>query len=194
MPAQSHLGTPSPWITRFLQPAQPGATALDVATGSGRHLRFAHSLGYTVTAIDRDLSRVTDLAITRNISLIQADLEDGSPWPLPGQTFSAVIVTNYLHRPILPAIVATVAPNGLLLYETFGLGNERYGKPSNPNFLLAPGELLSAVRGRLTPVAYEHVTLDSPPRTPAAVVQRIVAVGPNHPWLANPPPASGETQ
>ncbi len=188
MPAHPHSGRPAPWIVRHLQRAQPGQTALDLATGSGRHARHAQALGYAVTALDRDLSRFEDLTGTPNISPLQSDLEDGSPWPLPGRTFSVVIVTNYLYRPILPNIVDAVAPDGLLLYETFALGNERYGKPSNPNFLLRPGELLDAVRGRLTPVAFECVTLD----TPTAIVQRIAAVRPNHPWLASPPPVSGE--
>lgn len=187
MSAHPHAGTPSPWIARYLVPAQPGQTALDVATGSGRHARLAHALGYAVTAIDRDLSRVADLAALPAVTLLQADLEDGSPWPLPGQTFDVVIVTNYLHRPILPAIIAAVAPNGILLYETFAQGNERYGKPSNPNFLLRPRELLDTVNDRLTPVAYEHATLDNPSR----VVQRIVAVGPINPWLTGPPPTIG---
>ena len=191
MPPQSHAGAPSSWIARFLQPAKPGATALDIATGSGRHARLALDLGYAVAAIDRDLSLVADLASTPRITLIQADLEDGSPWPLPGKTFDAVITTNYLHRPILSTIIAAVAPRGILLYETFATGNARYGKPSNPNFLLAPGELLDVVRGRLTPVAFEHVTLDSPTGTPAAIVQRIVAAGPNHPWLSDPPSTTG---
>ena len=175
---------PSPWIARYLASSRPGQTALDVATGSGRHVHHARSLGYRVTAIDRDLSKLSNLAGDPDVSLIQADLEDGSPWPLPGATFNAVIVTNYLHRPLFPALIAAVAPDGLLLYETFAIGNERLGKPSNPNFLLRPGELLEAVRGHLTPVAFQHTTLNNPAR----IVQRIVAVGPAHPWLDNPPP------
>jgi SAM-dependent methyltransferase len=194
MSAHPHPSLPSPWIVRYLPSARPGATALDLATGSGRHARLAHALGYTVAALDRDLSRVSDLATTPNITLLQADLEDGSSWPLAGQSFDVVITTNYLHRPILADIVASVAPNGLLLYETFAAGNERYGKPANPNFLLRPGELLDAVRGRLTPVAFEHVTLDSSEGTPAAIVQRIVAAGPSHPWLSDPPSTTGHTR
>lgn len=189
----ANSGHPSPWIARFLRPAKPGQTALDLATGAGRHARLAQALGYAVTALDRDLSRVSDLSSTPNLCLIQSDLEDGSPWPLAGQTFDVVITTNYLHRPILPAIVSAVAHSGLLLYETFALGNDRYGRPSNPDFLLRPGELLDAVQGRLTPIAYEHATLSSPDATPVATVQRIAAVGPIHPWLTTPPPVSGET-
>ena len=94
-----------------------------------------------------------------------------------------MIVTKYLWRPILPDIVGCVARDGLLIYETFAVGNERYGRPSNPDFLLRPGELIDAVRGRLVPIAFEHVTLSNPQR----IVQRIAAVGPNHPWLRDPP-------
>jgi SAM-dependent methyltransferase len=178
------LNAPSLWIARYLSLASPGQTALDVAAGSGRHLRHARTLGYRVTAIDRDLSKLSDLASAPSVSLIEADLEDGSPWPLPGATFNAVIVTNYLYRPLFPALVAAVARDGVLLYETFATGNERYGKPSNANFLLRPSELLDAVRGHLTPVAFQHTTLDNPVR----IVQRIAAVGPAHPWLDHPPP------
>jgi len=180
---------PSAWVVRYLHPAQDGQTALDIATGAGRHARHALSLGYAVTALDRDLSRAADLINQPRANLIEADLEDGSPWPLPGQTFHAVIVTNYLHRPLLPAIVGAVAPDGVLIYETFARGNERFGKPSNPHFLLEPGELLQAVHGRLTPVAFEQGTLNEPDR----IVQRIAAVGPNHPWRDLPPPITGHT-
>lgn len=184
-----HGSAPSPWVARYLEPARDGQTALDLASGSGRHARLARSREYTVTAVDRDLSRVADLAACSGVTLIQADLEDGTPWPLAGQTFSVVIVTNYLHRPLLPAIVAAVAPSGLLIYETFARGNERYGRPSNPAFLLQPGELLAAVAGHLTPVAFEHATLDNPAR----IVQRIAAAGHGHPWLDHPPVITGHT-
>ena len=103
--------------------------------------------------------------------MIRADLEAGA-WPLAGRQFDAVVVTNYLWRPLLPAIVAALAPGGVLLYETFAVGNERLGKPSNPDFLLKPGELLEVVRGRLQVVAYENVEVTSPR---PAVVQRIAA-------------------
>ena len=195
MTTHPYPNPPSLWIARFLPQAQPGATLLDVAAGSGRHARLALHLGYAVTAIDRDVSGVADLVSTPKVTLIQANLENGSPWPLaPHSTFDVVITTNYLHRPILPAIVAAVAPGGILLYETFATGNERYSKPSNPNFLLTPGELLDVVSGSLTPIAFEQVTLDSPQGSPAAVVQRIVAAGPNHPWLARPPSTTGHTR
>lgn len=145
---------------------------LDLACGSGRHLRLLHALGHRVTGLDRDLTAVADLRDTEAVELLQADLEDGSAFPLAGRHFDAVIVTNYLHRPLLPALLALLAPDGLLLYETFAQGNVQFGRPRNPDFLLQPGELLEAVRGRLQVLAYEHgkVTYPKP-----AVVQRIAA-------------------
>jgi hypothetical protein len=124
-------------------------------------------LGFRVTAVDRDISALRD----RGIEAIQADLE-ADAWPLPGRSFGAVIVTNYLHRPLLGAIVAAVAPTGLLIYETFARGNDAFGKPRNPDFLLREGELLAAVRGELTVIAYEHGAIAQPR---SAVIQRIAA-------------------
>lgn len=174
-------GAPSQWVIRHLAAGE--GTALDVACGGGRHLRLALSRGYRACGIDRDLSGVADLRGRADVELIGADLEGGAPFPLGGRTFAAVIVTNYLWRPILPDIVAAVAPAGTLIYETFAAGNERLGRPSNPDFLLRPGELIEAARGRLVPVAYEHARLGDPDR----IVQRIAAVGPEHPWLREPP-------
>jgi SAM-dependent methyltransferase len=156
---------------------------LDVACGSGRHLRLALDRGLAVTGIDRDLSGVADLEGRPDVSLIAADLEDGRPFPLAGARFDAVIVTNYLWRPILPDIVGCVASDGILIYETFAIGQERLSKPRNREFLLRPGELLAAAAPGLIPVAYEHVRLVDPPR----LVQRIAAVGPDHFWLIDPP-------
>lgn len=146
-----------------------GATVLDVACGSGRHLRwFAAERGARVTGVDRDTAALQPLhAFGR---MVVADLE-GAPWPLPGERFDAVVVTNYLWRPLLPTLVASVADGGLFIYETFARGNERFGKPSNPDFLLGPGELLDAARG-LRVLAYEDGELNAPPR----MVQRIAAV------------------
>ena len=163
---------PSVWVERFARLIPAAGTALDLACGGGRHSRLLLGLGYRVAAVDRDLAGVADLAGTAGFEAVAADLEDGSPWPFAGRRFEAVIVTNYLHRPILPTVVASVAPGGLLIYETFAEGNERYGRPSNPAFLLAPGELLEAVRGRLAVVAYEHGVVDRPK---PAVVQRLCA-------------------
>src|SRR5690606_12586810 len=123
-----------------------------LAWAAGRHARLFLRLGHPVTALDRDLSGVADLV---DAERIQADLEDGSPWPLPGRRFAGVVVANYLHRPLFPALRDALAEDGVLLYETFALGQERYGRPSNPDFLLRPGELLEACAG-LQVVAYEH--------------------------------------
>lgn len=175
---------PSAWVRRFLSGISDGGRVLDVACGSGRHLRLALEHGYSVVGVDRDLSGVADLQERPGVELIASDLEDG-PFPFRGRTFAGVIVTRYLWRPILPDIVACVGRDGLLIYETFAVGNERFGRPTNPDFLLNPGELVDAVRERLIPMAFEHVTASDPPR----IVQRIAAVGPDHPWLQNPPKA-----
>jgi SAM-dependent methyltransferase len=173
-------------VVRFL-PGVPGnGLVLDVACGSGRHLRAALDGGLRVVGIDRSLDGCRDLAGRPGVELIEADLETGAPPPFAGRTFDAVVVTNYLWRPLMPAIVAAVAPAGLLVYETFAAGNERLGRPRNPDFLLQPGELLSAVDGRLTVVAYEHVRLDGPDR----IVQRLCAVAAGHRWLADGAPAT----
>lgn len=177
---------PSAWVRRFLPGVPAGGRVLDVACGSGRHLRLALEHGHEVVGVDRDLSGVADLQENPGVELVAADLEDGSPFPFRGRTFGGVIVTKYLWRPILPDIVACVARDGLLIYETFAAGNERFGRPANPDFLLNPGELVEAVRGRLVPIAFEHVTVIDPQR----IVQRIVAVGPNHHWLRDPPEAT----
>jgi SAM-dependent methyltransferase len=177
--------TPSPWVERFLAGVRSGGRILDVACGRGRHLRLALQRAYRVVGVDRDLNEVEDLRGRSGVELVRADLEARQRFPFAGELFDGVIVTNYLWRPILPDIVAAVAPDGLLIYETFAAGNERFGRPSNPDFLLKPGELIEAVRPRLVPVAYEHVTLSGPPRN----VQRIAAVGPDHEWLIDPPSA-----
>jgi SAM-dependent methyltransferase len=170
--AHALIDRPSAWVARFLPPALPGGRALDVAAGRGRHARLALARGWAVTAVDADIGGLSDLAEERAVEIVAADLE-GAPWPFGGRRFDAVIVTNYLHRPLLPLLAAAVADGGWLIYETFARGNEAFGKPSNPAFLLAPGELLEAVRGALTVVGYEHGEVETPR---PAVIQRVAAV------------------
>ena len=160
---------PSPWILRFLPLVPPGGAALDLAAGSGRHSQLLLAHGLEVTALDRDPHQQPD---SPGLTKIDADLEDGSPWPLGNRRFDLVVVTNYLHRPILADVIGAVAPGGLLLYETFAQGNERFGKPRNPDHLLRAGELREAVSGRLDILAFEDLEL-GPPRP--AVIQHIAA-------------------
>jgi SAM-dependent methyltransferase len=158
----------APWITRFGPRVTPQGAVLDLACGGGRHGRWFMQRGHPVTLVDRDLSGVLDLQ--SQATLIEADLE-AQPWPLDHQTFAAVVVSNYLWRPLLPQIVAAVAPGGWLLYQTFAVGNERFGRPRNPDFLLQPGELLRACAG-LKIIAYEDDEVQSPR---PAMIQRIAA-------------------
>jgi SAM-dependent methyltransferase len=162
---------PSPWIARFSGVSD--GPVLDVACGAGRHARLFLGLGRDVTAIDRDVSGLDDLAGTPGLTIIEADLEGPDAWRPEAGRYGTVVVANYLWRPLLPALVEALAPGGALVYETFAAGNERFGKPSNPDFLLGPGELLAAVAGKLTVVAYEAGEVSEPR---PAVVQRICAV------------------
>ena len=164
---------PSPWVVRFAGLTPSGGEVLDVACGSGRHTRLFLERGHRVVAVDRDLSGLADLAAHPRLERVEADLEQGGPFVLAGRSFAAVVVANYLHRPLLPSLVAAVDAEGVFIYETFAAGNERFGRPRNPDFLLEPGELLDAVRGRLRVIAYEDVVVDRP--SPAAV-QRICAI------------------
>jgi SAM-dependent methyltransferase len=165
-------GQPSTWVQRFAGLIAPGGRVLDVACGSGRHAVWLAAQGFAVTGVDRNAEALQGLPA--GIESLQADLE-GAPWPLPARLFDAVVVTNYLWRPLWPDLLNALAPGGVLLYETFALGNQRYGKPSRPDFLLQPGELLR-VCGDLRVVAFEE-GLET---EPARCVQRIAAVRPSH--------------
>ena len=145
-PPHAHGLYASRWVERFAAFVPAGGAVLDLAAGAGRHSRLFLDRGYSVVAVDRDPAPLQPLVGRPGFAVIVADLETGAPWPLGERRFAGVVVTNYLHRPLLPAIIAAVAPGGMLIYETFARGNERFGKPSNPDFLLAPGELLDAVR------------------------------------------------
>ncbi len=164
--------TPSDWIRRWAHLVPAGAPVLDVACGAGRHLVEFAGRGHPVTGVDRDPQALAAAAwhLDGAGELVLADIENG-PWPFAGRTFGAVVVTNYLWRALLPTLVASVAPGGVLLYETFAVGNETVGKPSRPDFLLRPGELLEVCEG-LRVVAYEDGFETSPDR----FVQRAAAV------------------
>ena len=167
--ATAHVGlAPSPWVQRWSSLVKPGAALLDMACGGGRHVRWFAQRGCRVTGVDRDAAALEAL---RGIAdIVVADIENG-PWPLAGRRFDAVVVTNYLWRPLLPTLMASLAEGGVLIYETFSAGNETIGRPSNPDFLLRPGELLQATAG-LRIVAFEDGFLAEPER----FVQRIAAV------------------
>jgi SAM-dependent methyltransferase len=162
----------SDWVQNHAGLLTVGGRILDLAAGSGRHARYFNGLGFQVTALDRDISDLGDLA-ARGVEVLAADLENGSPWPLGNRRFDGIIVTNYLHRPLFPHLAAALAPKGVLIYETFGVGNERFGKPSNPNFLLRPGELLQfAAEHGLQVLAYECGEVAKPK---PAIIQRMAA-------------------
>ena len=174
---------PSDWIRRWSHLLPARSSVLDVACGRGRHVRWLHGLGHAVTGVDRSAEALEELAPLTSpasgagspagapaVETVCADIESG-PWPFTGREFGAVVVTHYLWRPLLPTLVASVAPGGVLLYETFAAGNETVGRPSRPDFLLAPGELLAVCQG-LRIVAFEDGWLPAPER----FVQRIAAV------------------
>jgi SAM-dependent methyltransferase len=171
-PRHEHcMDQPSDWVARWTQRIAPRGTVLDLACGSGRHSRYLAALGFRVCAVDRDSQALDALTGVDGVSVYQADLEDG-PWPLDGLKFDGIVVANYLHRPLFPRILDALAPAGTLIYETFAAGNERFGKPSNPDFLLRAGELIDVARGRLRVIAYEDLEIATPR---PACIQRICA-------------------
>jgi SAM-dependent methyltransferase len=176
----AHAGnSPSRWIVRFAPLVPAGARVLDLASGQGRHARFFAARDARVLAVDRHAAVLEALAGIANVMTRAIDLE-GEAWPLAGERFDAVVVTNYLYRPWFAALLDTIADDGVLLYETFAAGNEAYGRPSNPAFLLRPDELAERVHGRMVVVAFEQGRVVEGART--AVVQRLAAVGRGRPW------------
>ena len=155
---------PSPWVLRWA-PLVIRGPVLDVACGAGRHSTIFVARGIDVVAVDREEQSIP------GARFVQADLEGGE-WPFPGERFAAIVVTNYLHRPLLPILAASLIPDGILIYETFMSGNERYGKPSNPRFLLQPGELLQYFGANFRLLAFEQGRVLEPK---AAVIQRLCA-------------------
>ena len=172
-PAVAIVRPPSPWVVRFAPLIRRPGPVLDVACGGGRHLRLFHGHGYAVVGVDIDTGGVADLTDRRNVEIIQADLEGQQPWPFGDRRFAGIVVTNYLFRPLLPVLLDSLAPGGVLIYETFAMGNGRFSRPRDPSHLARSGELLAAVRDRLQVVAYEHGETSHPR---AAIVQRLVAV------------------
>ena len=159
----------SPWVTRHAPLIPKGGQVLDVACGKGRHTRYLNELAYQVVATDKDLSGIHDLKGNRNIELIETDLESGN-WPFKKSQFTGIIITNYLYRPHFPDIARSLAPNCLLIFETFAAGNEKFGRPHNPDYLLQANELLRAFMNTLDIITFEHA-YDAHPHP--AVRQRI---------------------
>ncbi len=166
-PHSDPILAPSAWVVRWA-PLITRGPVLDLACGAGRHMRYFAGRGLDVVAVDREPPAFSG----PRIRFVRADLEDGGPWPLAGERFGGIVVTNYLHRPLFPRLVEALCPGGVLLYETFMVGNERCGRPSNPEFLLRPGELLQAFRV-LRPVAFEQGRVIEPK---PAVIQRLCAI------------------
>lgn len=175
---QQHEQEASLWVAHWLRLVAPGSSVLDVACGSGRHSRLAVRQGHRVVALDRDADALANLATLSGVRIVHADIE-ADVWPLAGQQFDVVIVTNYLHRALFDVFLKSVSETGLLIYETFARGNERFGRPSNPAFLLESGELFDRVRPTLRVLAYEDLYVETPK---PAMVQRICACGSSFQW------------
>ena len=173
------LEAPSPWVQRWSHLVKPGGLVLDVACGYGRHARWFYERNHPLALIDRSQVAIDSIALpAQGCEAVVADIENG-PWPFAGRQFDAVVVTNYLWRPLLRTLLASLAPGGVLIYETFAHGNETVGKPSRPDFLLRPGELLEVCKD-LRIVAFEDGYQDAPPR----YLQRIAAIRERSPPLA----------
>jgi SAM-dependent methyltransferase len=164
---------PSPWLRQWVSLIRAGGRVLDLAAGEGRHTGFLLDKGFRVVAADRktDLLRARFGAIPECV-IVAIDLEDGAGWRLGGG-FDGVIVSLYLHRPILPDLARALAPGGVLIYETFMVGTERFGRPTNPDFLLRPNELSDAFVPDLRIIAFEEGEVARPK---PAMMQRLVAM------------------
>ena len=182
---------PSAWVERFAHLVPAGARVLDLACGLGRHARFFAARGCQVDAVDRDPNCGQALAGVLRVRFLAADLEERR-WPYDGRLFDAIVVTNYLHRPLFPRLLSALARGGVLLYETFAAGNERYGKPSNPEFLLLDRELLERCAPLLHVLAFEDGACSTPR---LARVQRLAAIrgdAADHSRIALDPQAASE--
>ena len=167
--SHAKLLQPAPWVEKFGNLPPKGGNVLDLACGNGRHTVFFREFGYSVTAVDRDVSGLQEPA---NYETVEADLEN-APWPFPGRHFAGIVVVNYLHRPLFATLIDSLLPGGVLIYQTFAIGNEAYGRPRNPDFLLKENELLDVFSGRLDMVEFWQglVEGDHP-----AVIQQICAI------------------
>lgn len=170
--SHAHLPAASNWVLRFASLIAPGGSVLDYACGSGRHARWLAAQGWRVEAVDRDPAALQALQGVAGVSTRALDLE-GEDWPLGGRSYDGLVVTNYLYRPRFDDTLALLAPGGVLIYETFMTGNERFGKPSRPDFLLQPNELLERLRGDWTLIAFEQGEVQG---ARPAVLQRVCAV------------------
>jgi SAM-dependent methyltransferase len=163
----------SGWVRRFLPLIAPGGRVLDLAAGEGRHTRLLLAQRFRAVAADRKMAELrTHFAADPRCELVEIDLEDGEPWRLGGG-FDGILVSLYLHRPLFPDLAAALAPGGVLIYETFMRGNERFGRPTNPDFLLTPNELFETFSRDLTVIAFEQGEVAEPKQ---AMMQRIAAV------------------
>lgn len=183
-----HALSPSPWVARFAPLIKPAGQVLDLACGYGRHARHLAALGYAVLAVDRDPAALATLDGVAGLEVRSAELEQAA-WPLGAQRFDAIIVTHYLHRPLFADLLAALQPDGVLIYETFAQGNAAFGRPSRPEFLLLPDELLQWLGATLRVVAFEQGQVERPF---PAVIERICAMGRERPWpIQLPPPPAG---
>ncbi len=167
--SHSQLLTPAPWVEKHGNLPPRDGNILDIACGNGRHARFFAEMGYSITVVDRDVSNLID---PHNFEIVEADLEN-APWPFPGRQFAGIVVVNYLHRPLLATLIDSLQPGGVLIYQTFAIGNEAYGGPKNPDFLLRENELLDVFGERLRVVEFWHGLIEG---DHPAVIQQICAV------------------
>jgi SAM-dependent methyltransferase len=179
-PSPHTASDPSPWIARYAPLVRNAASLLDVACGHGRHAKFFASRGVRVVAVDRDESAIASLNGIQNIATELRDLEGASrsadAWPYAHETFDAIVVCNYLWRPTFDRTLDSIKPGGVLLYETFMDGNERYGKPSRHEFLLRSNELLERTRNQFRTIAFEEGDVFDDTGRPIACAQRICSI------------------